>query len=87
MKGKSEGNLQDVFFIVEWSVSAHMFLLQALGRWRYRARSSVSITMKQISQPVNSKTQQKITIFNLVLCQVRLFVFNTNLITKTRFHS
>ena len=41
----------------------------------------ISITMKQTSHPVNSKTQQKI-IFNFVLCQVRLILLNTNLNTK-----
>ena len=32
--------------------------------------------------PCLLKTQQKITIFNFVLCQVRLILFDTNLITK-----
>ena len=41
----------------------------------------ISITMKQTSHPVSSKTQQKI-IFNFVLCQVRLILLNTNLNTK-----
>ena len=31
MKGKSEGNFQDVFFIVHRNDSTHMFLLQVLG--------------------------------------------------------
>ena len=44
---KAEGNLQDVFFILHWSGSAHMFLLQALGCWRCGTEQSVSVTMKQ----------------------------------------
>ena len=43
---------------------------------------SVSVTIKQTSHPVNSKMQQKITLFNFVLCKVRLILFNTNLSTK-----
>ena len=42
----------------------------------------------QTSHPVNSKTQQKNNIiFHFLLCQVRLILFNTNLITKTIFHT
>ena len=37
---------------------------------------------KETSHPVNSKMQQQKTIFNFVLCQVRLILFNTNLVTK-----
>ena len=42
MNRKSERNLSDVFCIVHRSVSAHMFLLQALG---YGIRYSVRVIM------------------------------------------
>ena len=41
--------------------------------------------MKQTSHPIISKAQQKITMINFVLCQVRLILFNTNLISKNYF--
>ena len=82
MKGKSKGNIQEVIFIVHWSGSTHRLLLQALGQWRYERGQNVSVTKKQTSHPANSKAQQKRTIFIFVLCQVKLILFNTNLITK-----
>ena len=41
--------------------------------------------MKQTYHPINSKAQQKITMINFGLCQVRLILFNTNLISKNYF--
>ena len=38
--------------------------------------------MKQESHPVNSKAQQKITVFNFIPSQVRLILFSANLSTK-----
>ena len=67
MKGKSEANFKDIFFIVHRSGSTHMFLLQALGWWLYEQGREVylskgaSVAMKQTSHPVNLKTQQEIT--------------------------
>ena len=36
MKEIPRGTSRILFFIVHWSVSAHMFQLQALGWWLYR---------------------------------------------------
>ena len=46
-------------------------------------QGSVSVTMKQTSQ---FKNTHKKNIFTFVLCQVRLILFNSNLITKKIFH-
>ena len=67
-KESLRGTSRMFFLIVHWSGSAHMFLLQALGWWRYRKRYNVIVTLKQTSHTVNIKMQQKITY--LILCCV-----------------
>ena len=57
-----------------------MFLLQALGWWRYRTAKSVSAKMKHSAQLIQK--HNKNDIFNSVPCQVRLILSNTNLSTK-----